>query len=132
MNTGEALASLEQVARELESRGATDLAERLHAAIACLREQMPAGPEQQIASGVLTTGEAARLLGVGSLNTIKAWARQGLLDGYQRGGRVVVTRDSVERLLHSRPLAAEQSYERELAEVLRELDFAADPGILKA
>src|SRR4051794_6412019 len=132
MNTSEALSSLEQVARELQGRGATDLAERLHAAIASLREEMPACPEQQKDRELLTTGEAARLLGVGSLKTIKAWARRGLLEGIQRGGRVAVTRDSVERLLPSRHLAAEDSYERELAEVLREIDFAADSRILKA
>jgi hypothetical protein len=47
----------------------------------------------------MTTGQAARALGIASLNTIKSWVRAGLLEGFQRGGRVMVSRASVERPL---------------------------------
>src|SRR5581483_656475 len=51
-------------------------------------------------------------------------AREGLLEGFRRGGRVLVTRRSVEQLLRTPTVAAQQAYERELGEVLD----AFDPG----
>jgi excisionase family DNA binding protein len=75
----------------------------------------------------MTTGEAAALLGVASVNTIKRWARQGLLEGYQRGGRVLVSRRSVERMLGAPALAAERAHEQELDEALAPFDTDERP-----
>lgn len=52
----------------------------------------------------ITTGEAARLLQVGSISTVERWAREGKLRYRRTGGeqgRVQIERASVERLLHS-------------------------------
>jgi len=52
----------------------------------------------------ITTGEAARLLQVGSINTVKRWAREGKLHYRRPGGeqgRMQIERSSVESLLQS-------------------------------
>ncbi len=52
----------------------------------------------------ITTGEAARLLQVGSINTVKRWAREGKLRYRRPGGeqgRMQIERSSVESLLQS-------------------------------
>lgn len=49
-------------------------------------------------SDVLTTGQAAAALGVRSVNTVKQWVRDGTLDGFRRGSRILVLKDSVVRL----------------------------------
>lgn len=71
----------------------------------------PTSPRGQVgeivSEDLLTTGQAAALLGVRSVNTIKHWAKSGTLDGYRRGGRIVVSRESVSRLLGSQSLAEE-------------------------
>lgn len=45
----------------------------------------------------VTTGEAMKLLSVKSINTVKAWAEQGYIDGYRKGQRIVVSVDSIDR-----------------------------------
>lgn len=47
----------------------------------------------------ITTGEAARRLGVGSLNTVKRWAREGRLESRHVGARVQIRAQSIARLL---------------------------------
>lgn len=47
---------------------------------------------------VLTTGQAAAAIGVRSVNTVKKWVENGTLDGFRRGSRVLVLKDSVVRL----------------------------------
>src|SRR5581483_9787802 len=109
MNNPEAVEQVERVATELESRGEARLAQELRAAAETLAQ---AGAEQT--PDLVTTGAAAEMLGVRSRNTIKRWAREGLLEGFRRGGRVLVTRRSVEQLLRTPTVAAQQAYEREL------------------
>ena len=46
----------------------------------------------------VTTGEAARMLGVRSINTIKRYIRDGRLTAIRPGGHYRVSRDDVERL----------------------------------
>jgi excisionase family DNA binding protein len=48
--------------------------------------------------GYMTTGQAARLIGV-SLQTIKNWVKSGRLEGEPIGGRVLVRRASIQRFL---------------------------------
>ena len=81
---------------------------------------VPPTPEE--APELIGTDEAAKLLGIGSASTVMAWARHKLLEGFNVGGRVKVSRRSVDRLLGSEVLAREQEYERELAEVLEAFD----------
>ena len=82
---------LESLAENLTERDEMDLAQKVRSLIAELRD----GPVADPTGGVMTTGEAARFLGVRSVFTIKRWAREGILDGYQRGGRILISRESV-------------------------------------
>jgi len=66
---------------------ATEAASRIRAA---LRE---ADQEE-----FLTTTEAARALGIRSVNTIKLWVKTGYLQGKKMGGRTLIPRSEVARL----------------------------------
>ena len=111
MGTSDAIATkLERVAEKLIERGDADLAEELQTVLQDLRQE----GEPPVALQVLTTGQAAAMLGVRSVFTIKRWAREGILDGFRRGGRILVTRESVERLLHSPKLADERAIDADL------------------
>ena len=115
MDRAASLVQLDAVADELTRRGETDLAQKTREAVAALRSA-DAAPD------LVTTGEAARLLGVRSINTVKAWVRDGLLEGAQVGGRMKVSRASIERMLESAVLARERAWEREVEEVLDAFD----------
>jgi excisionase family DNA binding protein len=105
------LKRLEGVSTKLAERGETDLAHEIDRVVSDLqRETSPERP-----STLLTTGEAATLLGVRSVFTVKRWAREGILDGFRRGGRILVTRESVERILHTPKLAEERAVDADLA-----------------
>ena len=112
-----AVDTLQDARDELQRRGISDLAAVLDQAIAELQT-----PGTESASELITTGEAARLLGVRSVNTVKRWAADGILDGFRRGGRVLVSRQSVERLLEDSRLFVHQQRERALDEALAPFD----------
>jgi excisionase family DNA binding protein len=101
---------LEGVARKLTERGEADLAHEIDVVIAALRKNgVSENPDE-----LLTTGQAAELLGIRAPFTIRRWAREGLLDGFQRGGRILVTRESVERMLNSSEVTEERELEADL------------------
>ena len=100
---------LERVAEKLAERGQVDLAREVDAVVNDLRQN-----NRQLDNDVMTTGEAAAALGVRSVFTVKRWAREGLLDGFRRGGRILITRASVERLLKSPKVAEQQAVEADL------------------
>ena len=115
MDRAASLVQLDAVADELSRRGETELAQKTRDAVAALRSAED-GPD------FVTTGEAARLLDIRSIDTVKSWVRDGLLDGHQVDGRVKVSRGSIERMRESAVLARERAWEREVAEVLDAFD----------
>ena len=46
----------------------------------------------------MTTAEAARALGIRSVNTIKFWVKTGYLQGKRMGGRILIPRTEIDRL----------------------------------
>jgi excisionase family DNA binding protein len=117
------VADLQEIRARAPSADRTELANEIGAVAAALQALVPVADEDTL----LTTGDAASMLGVRSVNTIKRWARQGLLEGYRRGGRVLVSRRSVDRLRQSPTVAAEREYEQGLREALDAFDFGDAP-----
>ena len=115
---------LRETRDELERRGIDDLARSLDQAIADLSAPSAMTPTP---GGLMTTGEAARLLGIRSVNTIKRWAADGLLEGYRRGARILVTRSSVDAMLSDSRLERFKARQRELDEVLSIFDAGDEP-----
>ena len=106
-STDEAVEQLESVASRMRERGAPDLADEIGTVI----EQIVQVGEPAAADlDLVASGEAATLLGVRSINTIKKWAIDGLIDGYRRGGRIMVTRASIERMRTHPTVAAERAF----------------------
>jgi excisionase family DNA binding protein len=77
-----------RTAEELRQRGELESAQAIEALVEAARED--ALPSLDL----LTTTEAGDLLGV-SGQTIKNWVRQGRLQGYRAGGRIMVPKDVV-------------------------------------
>ena len=109
----ERVQELDNVVEQLRQRGAPDLAAKVRQVADDLRAGGQPAPMD-----LITTGEAAELLGVRSINTIKRWVREGLLEGHQRGGRVMVNRASVQGMVDAPPVSAQQAFERDLARTM--------------
>ncbi len=119
---GAAVDELKTLAQELKDRGDSQLARRVDRAISALKAE-----QGRAELDLMTTGEAAHALGIRSVNTIKRWAAQGLLDGFRRGGRVLVSRASVEKMKGHKSVKQEVTFERELDEALDPFDFGDEP-----
>jgi excisionase family DNA binding protein len=112
--TNPTVRKLEEIAEELRREGKTDLAGEIGAVIADVKEMVAEPPAMvEPTGGVITTGEAAHLLGVRSINTVKRWAADGLLEGFRRGGRILISRASVSRLVDSVTIADQKRFEAE-------------------
>ena len=114
-----AISELEQLAHDLLERGERGMARRVERAVSTLWQDREA-------PALMTTGEAAHALGIRSVNTIKRWASEGLLEGFRRGGRVLVSRASVEAMQQHSALSKQLSFERELDEALTPFDIGDD------
>jgi len=112
----ESLERLERLAQELTARGEESVAQQIEHEVATLRAQ--AAPLK-----LMTTGEAAGALGIRSINTIKRWAQDGKLEGYRRGGRILVSARSVATMAESPLIAREQSFDRALDEAHAPFSF---------
>lgn len=62
------------------------------------QEQLLVATKEIGAGRMLTTTEAADLLGIRSKNTVKAMARRGQIDAAQRGGRFLIPMTEIIRL----------------------------------
>ncbi len=111
---------LRDITSELRLRGVSDLALRLEAMLATLEHSRGSGDQND--SSLLTTGEAAHQLGIRSVNTVKRWAVEGRLDGVRRGGRLMITKASVQRMLDCPTVAEQKRRESELGEALEPFD----------
>jgi excisionase family DNA binding protein len=113
---------LRETRDELARRGIDDLARAVDRAIEDLSTPTPSSTND-----LVTTGEAARLLGVRSVNTIKRWVADGILEGYRRGSRILVARASIDRMLSDPRLARYQTRQQELDDVLALFDAGDEP-----
>lgn len=86
MISRETLQSARSTAEELRQRGQDERAEAIEALVDAAREDVVP------ALDLLTTTEAGGLLNV-SGQTIKNWVRQGRLQGYRIGSRIMIPND---------------------------------------
>jgi excisionase family DNA binding protein len=114
-------AELEPVCSLLEQSGQTAFSRTVSEAMAALRAHAPVKPPP---GGVLTTGQAADALGVRSVNTIKRWVHDGLLEGFRLGGRVMVSQRSVQQFADKSITSGQRAWEDRVAAALEPFDAA--------
>ncbi len=86
MISDETLQIARRTAEELRQQGEDERAQAIDALVdAAQQDALPT-------LGLLTTSEAGKVLGV-SGQSIKNWVRQGQLQGYRVGGRIMVPKD---------------------------------------
>src|SRR5258708_6005961 len=86
--------SLQEWRCDLEKAKASLTEGNLAASLVVIERVLAAMDERTL----VTTTEAAELLGVRSPNTIKGWTRTGYLRGVRRGGRTLIPLTEVERI----------------------------------
>ena len=103
-----------EVIGELVVRLRAEHDERAANAVERLMQQAMVSPDPRSAlAGYMTTGDAARLIGV-SAQTIKNWVDQRRLVGSRVGGRMLVTRRSVQAFFDSLGTAPETPEDEDL------------------
>jgi excisionase family DNA binding protein len=112
---------LTSLAARMRADGHAEMATDLDALAAEVRASSETWP-----GDLLTPAEAAVALGVHSVNTIKRWARDGQLEGYHIGGRILVSRRSVEAFQHASTLKRQRTFERDLDAALAPFDATAE------
>jgi excisionase family DNA binding protein len=115
MSKAELVRELNALAARLQARGESDAVATVTKAAQALCEQEA---DTAARNDMLTTSEAAALLGVRSINTVKRWANEGRLKGYRIGSRLLVSRQSVEQMLQDSALGRQRAYEQGLAAAL--------------
>lgn len=83
---------IEQSLALLETAAATDA--NVRAAADKLKQALC----EADARGLLTTAEAAAVLGIRSINTVKRWVKTGYLQGVQRNGRTMIPVSEIARI----------------------------------
>jgi excisionase family DNA binding protein len=121
VESARAFEQLDHVRAQLERRGDADLATRVGEATRILRGSTGVEGDE-----LLSPDRVAKMLGVRSVDMIKRWASEGLLEGYRVGGHVKVTRRSVDALRDRPPVAELQAYERRADEALAPFDAGDD------
>jgi len=101
----------QETVHDLRAQGQEECAQALEAVLAAALSAH-AGRSAKSAAPYLTTGQAARALGV-SLQAIKNWVAAGRLEGVRLGGRVLVPREALlqylDDLRKGQPEAQQQS-----------------------
>jgi excisionase family DNA binding protein len=126
MTATDLVRELDSLSARLQARGEGDAAATVSQAADALRQREA---DTGAPNDVLTTSEAAALLGVRSVNTVKRWASEGRLKGYRLGSRVLVSRQSVEQMLRDSALERQQAYERELAAALAPFEGSPEEAV---
>ncbi len=119
MERDAALRQLDAVANELDRLGKAGLAERTRDAASALRHDRNGHID---ADAMLSPAEAAEIIGIRNVGMIDRWSREGRLEGCRVGGRLCVSRRSVERLRDGPIGAGYRAHEREMDYVLSEFD----------
>ena len=86
------------VTNALKAHGETELLERLRNAVSHAESSRDESAPPSLENDVLTSGEAASLLGVSSINTVKNWLEGGFFPGAYKtaGGHWRFPRSEVE------------------------------------
>ncbi|HVC32898.1 MAG TPA: helix-turn-helix domain-containing protein [Chloroflexota bacterium] len=113
---------LERVSQELQQRGLAEIADDIGSVIKVLQQQPSAAPAVEM----VTTGEAAKLLNVRSVNAIKRWAADGLLEGFRHGSRILISQRSIERVQDSPTVADQRAFEAGLDVDLDPFDVGSE------
>lgn len=105
MGVAELRQTLTRALASAEEGNTSDVVRELKAALQDVDEQR-----------LLTTTEAAQLLGVRSINTIKSWARAGYIEGVAHGSRTLIPMSEIERIQDSDRVRVIRAAERLHAE----------------